>query len=257
MQSGANSVDIGSGENGVEKKAFLDEGASKYRKLGPYSRPIVFALTLGITGLAVIFLFNIVIFGKVMLDNAYYLLMLASFLALLFLNIPATPRFTDKIPWYDIVLAVLGFSLPFYLSINAYEIIIEAWEALPPPFAVVIGTVLVLVVFEGVRRTSGLTLMLMVVAFTVYPLFASHAPGILKGVSYPFKKIIAYSTMGPESLTNSFGMEPVVRSVRAVVFIESNPVDVSPFPFYNSFIFIFKVSKNKRYNSFIFYRDLK
>jgi len=189
-----------SGENNVGKKAFQDEGPSKYRKLGPYSRPVVFVLTIGIVSLAVIFLFNIVIFGKVMLDNAYYLLMLASFLALLFLNIPAHPRLTGKLPWYDIVLAVLAFGVPFYMAMNAYEIVMEAWEALPPPFVVVSGTVLLLVVFEGVRRTSGLILMLMAAVFTVYPLFAGYAPGILRGVSYPFKKIIAYAMMGPESL---------------------------------------------------------
>ena len=123
MQSGANST---------EKKAFVEESPTKYRKLGPYSRPIVFALTIGITGLAVIFLYNIVIFGTVLLDNAYYLIMLGSFLALLFLNIPASPGLTEKIPWYDVLLAVLGFGIPFYLALYAYEIIFQAWESAPP-----------------------------------------------------------------------------------------------------------------------------
>ena len=41
--------------------------------------------------------------------------------------------------------------------------------------------------------------------------------------------------MGPESLNSSFVMVPVVRSIRAVVFIKLNPIDITIFHFDSSY----------------------
>jgi len=172
----------------------------RYRVLSPLPRSIVILLAATTVGVAVVYLFNLVLFGKVMVGTAYFYFLLALLLPMNFLYFPASPRFKHRLPWFDILFASLCFAIPFYFFLHAWEILWEGWEASPPREAFIMGLILWGLVLEAVRRSVGWFLALLVLFFSIYPLFASHMPGLLMAKSYPLSRVVGYHIMGPEGV---------------------------------------------------------
>ena len=99
-------------------------------------------------------------------------LILALVLPLVFLRYPARGSASgqrDKIPFYDVIAALLGFSCALYVAFEYPRIFEELYTR--PLDATIIGAVLLLLVVEGLRRTAGTFLALVVLFFLVFALF--------------------------------------------------------------------------------------
>jgi len=176
--------------------------APRYRVLTPFPRNCSIALTLAGTAAAVIYLFHIgvTIWGEYVVGTAYLHLVLALFLPQVFLHFPLHSGAREKLPWYDVALALLSFVAPFYFFLHGEEILFRGWEIAPPRVAFLLGIVLWFVVLEAARRAVGWLLFFLVLAFSIYPLFASHMPGLLYGQSFKFIRVVGYNIMGPEGV---------------------------------------------------------
>jgi TRAP transporter 4TM/12TM fusion protein len=156
---------------------------------------------LGISAAATyLFHFGVSIWGEYVVGTAYLHLILAFFLPQTFLYFPASSRFRGMFPWYDAVLAIACFVIPIYLFLHGQDILFEGWEVAPPPLAFCFGIVLWALVLEAARRAVGWTLFLLVLSFSLYPLFASHMPGLLLAKSFQFSRLVGYHIMGPEGV---------------------------------------------------------
>ncbi|NIR12611.1 MAG: TRAP transporter large permease subunit, partial [Desulfobacterales bacterium] len=89
---------------------------------------------------------------------------------------------------------------PFYFFLHGEEILFRGWEIAPPRVAFLLGIVLWAVVLEAARRAVGWLLFFLVLAFSIYPLFASHMPGLFYGQSFKFVRVVGYNIMGPEGV---------------------------------------------------------
>ena len=72
----------------------------------------------------------------------------------------------NRIPWYDIVLMVLGAGSFFYFAFNAYDIIMMTNRIDLP--LIVMGVVGILVLFELCRRCVGIPILIVVAALLIY-----------------------------------------------------------------------------------------
>ena len=72
----------------------------------------------------------------------------------------------NRIPWYDIVLMVLGAGSFFYFAANAYDIIMMNNRIDLP--LIVMGVVGLLVLFELCRRCVGIPILVVVAALLIY-----------------------------------------------------------------------------------------
>ncbi len=72
----------------------------------------------------------------------------------------------NRIPWYDIVLMVLGAGSFFYFAFNAYDIIMMNNRIDLP--LIVMGVVGILVLFELCRRCVGIPILIVVAALLIY-----------------------------------------------------------------------------------------
>ena len=100
--------------------------------------------------------------------------------ALLFLSMPArhgTERRT--VPWYDTAAAILGFCACVFIAVR-YPILSLEYVYYPVE-GVVVGTVLVALTLEGLRRAVGPSLVVIAVAFLAYGLLGHLVPGALEG----------------------------------------------------------------------------
>lgn len=132
--------------------------------------------------------------GFVIYTEQYIAAMLAFALALVYLTTPMrrhasvggivsdeAPKRGDLrvVPWYDMAAAALGFAVSFYVAIRfpvlSEEVSARPWAGMIP--AIILG----LLLLEGLRRTSGLAITLVVVFFFALALVAYMLPGALAG----------------------------------------------------------------------------
>ena len=95
---------------------------------------------------------------------------LASILIMGYLNFPlrkGTVR-VNYMPWYDILVMVLGSGAFFYYAFNAERIIKLSLRAAKDPFLLAIGVVGILALIELCRRSVGLPILCVVGALLVY-----------------------------------------------------------------------------------------
>ena len=152
---------------------------------------------------------------------------LAFSLLLCFLAFPAARKVaTDRLPAYDLVLALLGTGCALYLFLGYQGLVSRQgillaydWSILgfdfTFPFEALLGGLGIVLLLEATRRSIGLPLVIVATIFLVFSVFGQSMPDLIahKGVS--LSRLIGYQWLGGEAI---FGI----------------PIDVSV-----SFVFLF------------------
>ncbi len=141
--------------------------------------------------------------GFTPLNSEYFYLLVLCMLPFTFLIFPGGSRApVDRLPWYDIVLFAATAAASLYLMFHIRKAAELGWEFGGAPATVTwTGYVMWFVLMEALRRTGGWSLMLSVLPFTVYPLFAeARWLGPLKGNQSTWEQASAYHMLSTESL---------------------------------------------------------
>ena len=141
--------------------------------------------------------------GFTPLNTEYYYALLVITLPFVFLVFPSGERASaDRVPWYDALLFVATAALSVYLLLHIRKAAELGWEFTGAPESVVwAGFGMWAVLMEGLRRTGGWSLVLSILPFTLYPMFAESTwLGPLKGTQSTFEQASAYHVLSSESL---------------------------------------------------------
>jgi len=137
--------------------------------------------------------------GIALFTEQFLALMLGLALALVYLRLPARRGATrDRVPWYDALAAALGLGASVYVAVR-YEALVEA-VAYDPSKSLVYGTLLLVLVLEGLRRTAGAVLAGIVLAFLAYGQLGHLVPGALEGRSLAYERMVGDLTLDPNAL---------------------------------------------------------
>jgi TRAP transporter 4TM/12TM fusion protein len=176
------------------------EKQPRFRELKGPPGVISRALLMGITISGALYILDIPqYFGKVFFRQQYLGLFLFFLLPAIFLLRPATNKASrDKLPWYDMVFALLGvviggYVLIFYPKILSYIGFISTDR-------IILGTIAVVLVLEGTRRMVGWPLVIIALIFIFYARFSYIFPGILWGRGFSWERISIYLYLQPDSL---------------------------------------------------------
>jgi len=137
------------------------------------------------------------------LNTEYFYLLIALMLPFTFLIFPGTSSAPlDRIPWYDLLLFVLTFGASVWLMMNIRKAAALGWEFDGAPQNVIVaGLVMWFVLMEALRRTGGWSLLLSVLPFTLYPLFADQKwLGPFRGTQSTLDQTVSYHMLSGESL---------------------------------------------------------
>jgi TRAP transporter 4TM/12TM fusion protein len=134
-------------------------------------------------------------------------------LFLVYLLFPATPSQRDRIRWHDVVLALLGVATIAYLLLDFDQFIERAVE--PTRLDLVFGVILILLVLEGVRRTSGLILAGVVAAFIAYAFAGPWIPAPFTHRGYDVERLVGQLYMTLEGI---FGTALDVSATFIILF---------------------------------------
>jgi TRAP transporter 4TM/12TM fusion protein len=141
--------------------------------------------------------------GYTQLNTEYFYLLIALMLPFTFLVFPATNTAPlDRMPWYDVALFVITFAASIYLMQFIRAAASNGWEFGGAPQGVIIaGGIMWILLMEALRRTGGWSLLLSVLPFTVYPLFADASwLGPFRGTESSLDLAISYHVLSGESL---------------------------------------------------------
>lgn len=140
---------------------------------------------------------------------------LALSLALAFLVLPAkrgTPR--DRVPWYDLVAAALGFCAAGYIAFRYPQLVNAVF--LRPAAAYIPGAVIVVLLLEALRRATGWALVIIVAVFLIYALLGNYVPGRLAARAQDWQKLSAYLALDANGI---LGLPMAVIATIVIAFV--------------------------------------
>lgn len=141
--------------------------------------------------------------GFTPLNTEYYYGLVLITLPFVFLIFPSGSKSDlNRVAWYDAVLFILTALVAAWLMVNIRKAAELGWEFSGAPTGVVwAGYFMWAVLMEGLRRTGGWSLLLSVLPFTLYPVFADSSwLGPLKGTQSTLAQASAYHMLSSESL---------------------------------------------------------
>jgi TRAP transporter 4TM/12TM fusion protein len=134
-------------------------------------------------------------------------------LFLTFLVFPSLKRFKNRIIWYDIILALLAIVPIVYMLIDFEDFIYRS--VVPTSWDKVFGVILILLVLEATRRTTGWIMPVIVMVFIVYAFIGPQLPKPWTHRGYDIDRMVGHMYMTLEGI---FGVPIDVSSTFIILF---------------------------------------
>jgi TRAP transporter 4TM/12TM fusion protein len=134
-------------------------------------------------------------------------------LFLSFLVFPSFKRFKNRIIWYDFLLALLGVAVTVYMLIDFEDFIYRS--VIPNFWDKFFGIILILLVLEATRRTTGWIMPTIVIAFVAYAFVGPLLPAPWTHRGYDIDRVVGHMYMTLEGI---FGVPIDVSSTFIILF---------------------------------------
>ncbi len=154
--------------------------------------------------------------GLVFYPEQFFAAMFGLAGTLVYLAVPAGKGRERKgpVPWYDKVAAVLTFTGWTYIAI--YYPALSEFSTNFPTLGLLTAVVVIMLLIEGLRRTSGWAITFIVVAFMALALICHLLPGALTGNRIELARLLYYLTWDSTAIV---GMPLKIISTIVVAFI--------------------------------------
>ena len=170
-------------------------------------------LTLGSIAFALQFYRNVL--GLLLFNEQFLAGMLGLGLALVYLTQPMRRGAArPSVPWYDWALAAVSLAAMGYFAVK-FPTLSEEVTARPID-GLIVAFVVVALVIEGLRRVTGMALVITVVVFLAYALVGDLVPGQLAGRPVKLTQLAYYLAWDPGSM---LGTPVLVATTIVIAFI--------------------------------------
>lgn len=119
-------------------------------------------------------------------------------LFLVFLSFPLMARFKNRLMWWDIICALLAIYVA-YFAISSGDDFGDRNTA-PGSTDVLWGSILILLILEAVRRTSGFILVSVTCLFLLYAFFGDYLPAPWTHKGYSIDRLVGFMYMTLEGI---------------------------------------------------------
>ncbi len=133
--------------------------------------------------------------GLALYAEQYLSGLLAIAMPLIFLHVPAgggrKGRSGSAVPWYDLLAAVVSSACAAYMAVRYPQL--SDMVSAQPLDGLIVAALLGVLFLEGLRRTTGLALVAVVVAFFLLALVGGKLPGELAARSIPIGRLTYFA----------------------------------------------------------------
>lgn len=169
------------------------DSESRYRRFKDWKKYLIIVISVSFC----LFQLYSILSGKITAQvvRATHLAFVMALAYLLFPMKKDMPK--DKLPWYDVIIAIVGACSWLYISINFDSLVRRA--GIYNTTDIIIGIVGILILFEACRRIVGTPILIISLVFIVYALFGAYAPGFLNHRGYSIQRLVShlyYNTEG-------------------------------------------------------------
>jgi TRAP transporter 4TM/12TM fusion protein len=124
----------------------------------------------------------------------------------LFLTIPARKRDRKRPPpWFDYLFALFTLGVCVYWFSQNQRILVLGWVPPPDTLNLLLAGAFSLLAIEAARRIGGLPFLGLVLVGALYPLIASHMPGVLYGNQMTLEQVIGEFAFGENGMLGLTG----------------------------------------------------
>ena len=132
-------------------------------------------------------------------------------LALVFVSYPAHPRWKGTVQWWDALAAAFALGLCLYIAWRYPTLVNELTSR--PPEGIAMSAALALLVLEGARRTTGMSLVTVTLVGVAYAMLGHHLSGVFESRPVEFTRLLVYLGLDTNALLGA----PVAIGVGVVV----------------------------------------
>lgn len=130
-----------------------------------------------------------------------------------FVLFPVLRRFRNRLMPWDVVLAAAAVYCIYYLIAGGDDL--QDRYIFPEPMDLVVGWMLIALVLEAARRTTGPVMPVVAIAFLLYGFFGNHLPAPWQHQGYDSERLIPHLTITLEGI---FGTAVDVSATLIILF---------------------------------------
>jgi TRAP transporter 4TM/12TM fusion protein len=134
-------------------------------------------------------------------------------LLLTFLSFPMARRFRHRVMWWDWLVAAAGVATSFYLIMGGDDFFDRS--ILPDDWDVFFGVLLIVLVLEAMRRTTGWVMPVVTACFLAYAFFGPYLPAPWTHKGYEIPRLVGHMYMTLEGI---YGTAIAVSSSLIILF---------------------------------------
>jgi len=154
--------------------------------------------------------------GMFIYSGTHNAIFLAAVLTLLFLYMPASrsaPK--ERVPWYDFLFIAFTLASVLYIAVSFEKLLLAGGVGITWAEKI-LGLLAILVVMEAVRRTTGWSMIIIVLFFLIHAKFTYLFPGPLHGPQFSVARVLNYLYLSNQGI---FGMVLTIAATIIVSFM--------------------------------------
>lgn len=134
-----------------------------------------------------------------LLDLTYYFLLMAAFLPVVYLLLPAWKGET-RVTWASYLPAILICALTVFMAYHSRSLAFGTWVPVKADWQLWTAASIFILVLEAARRSGGYIFLTIVVLLALYPVYAQNMPGILWGPPSDLSRTIAFNVFSGDAM---------------------------------------------------------
>jgi len=185
-----------SGQSGDQlPHQYVDRALARYTGMPLPVRWAVIAMSAAGVAVAVAYIFQLVS----LLDYTYYFLLIALYLPLAFLFLPAHKN-EKRVTWLSYAPALVTLGLAAFLAYKSRALVYETWVPVTATWQLVVAAGMFAMVLEAARRSGGNIFLGIVLALGLYPIYAQYMPGIFWGPPATLSRTLAFNVYSSDAM---------------------------------------------------------
>jgi TRAP transporter 4TM/12TM fusion protein len=172
-----------------------DRTLERWESMPKAVRALLLAMSAAGAALAVVYIFGIV----PLLDVSYYFLLMALYLPWVYLILPAWKGET-RVGIFSYLPAIAIFGLTAFMAYMGRSLIFQTWVPVQHTWQLVVAVGLYLLLLDAARRAGGMIFLVIVVALSLYPIYAVYMPGMLWGPPTTLSRTIAFNVFSGDAM---------------------------------------------------------